>query len=150
MASTPASAAARASSGEVIPQTLVRIRRVTIRLLYDLDGTVVVAMIAMRMMEMSIDQVVDMIAMGHGLVTTPRAMRVLGIVPAAGMLGSAHLGVGGVDVDRVFFDFGRSLVMEVAIVQIVDMVAMLHAGMSATGAMLVVVGMMRHRYTSTT
>ena len=43
-------------------------------LLDDFERTVVVAMIAMRMVEMPIDKVIHMIAMRHGLMYASRTM----------------------------------------------------------------------------
>ena len=56
---------------------------------------VIVAMPAMWMVEVSFDKVIDMIAVGHGFMSTLGAMHVPLRMPAALMLGSAVLWIGG-------------------------------------------------------
>ncbi len=49
----------------------------------------VVAVIAVRMMQVTVDEVVDMVAVRHGLMTATRAVNVTGLVTRAAMLRGA-------------------------------------------------------------
>jgi hypothetical protein len=55
-------------------------------LLDDFECTVVVAVIAMRMMEMPIDKVIHMIAMRHGLMSASWAMHMSRLMPTAAVI----------------------------------------------------------------
>jgi len=66
--------------------------------------SVVIAMIAMRMVQMSVNQVVNVVAMGHWFVTAARAVHMSCFVPFAGVAGCAAGRVGFSHVQRVFFD----------------------------------------------
>jgi hypothetical protein len=103
-----------------------------------LHRAVVVAMIAMRMMQPSAHEVIDVITMGHGCVSAGCPM----LVRAARLRRALH-GIGGVDRDGVFVDMIFVRVMEVAVVEIIDVAFMADRRMPAVGTMLVgVVGMM--------
>ena len=54
----------------------------------------IVAMIAVRVMKVSVDQVVHVIAMGHSFMAASRSMHMALVVSAAAMLGCAPLGIG--------------------------------------------------------
>jgi hypothetical protein len=58
-----------------------------------------VAVIAMRMMEMITDEVVDVVSMGNRLVPASRAVNVTGLVARALMTGGASGGIGFRDLD---------------------------------------------------
>jgi hypothetical protein len=49
----------------------------------------VIAMIAMRVMQVAVDQVIDVIAVGHGLVSAAWAMHVTGLMTSAAVCGCA-------------------------------------------------------------
>ena len=49
-------------------------------MLDDLDGAVVVAMAVMRVMQAAVDEVADVIAMGHGFMATSGSVHVIGIM----------------------------------------------------------------------
>lgn len=112
----------------------------------------VVAMIAMRMMQMTVDQVVDVVAMRDGLMPAPRSMVVSWGVSGACVLGRANVRIGGRYRDHVFVNMIRMRMVEMAVVQIVDMAIVAHCGVPALGAVLMIVmGVVRlragcHRY----
>jgi hypothetical protein len=54
----------------------------------------IVAMIAVRMMKVPIDQVVHVVAMGHSFMAASRSMHMALVVSAAAMLGCAPIGIG--------------------------------------------------------
>jgi hypothetical protein len=105
----------------------------------------IVAVIAMRMMQAPVDDVVQMVAVRHGLVTAAWAMHMAtGSTGVAGMI--AAVGVGGADLDHMLVVVRLAVdlvaVVQVAVVQIVHMVAVANGLMAAAGSMLmVVVGM---------
>jgi hypothetical protein len=95
-------------------------------------------MIAMRMMQPSAHEVIDVITMGHGFVSAGRPM----LVRTAGLRRALH-GIGGVDRDGVLIDMILVRVMEVAVVEIIDVALMADRRVPTVGSMLVgVVGMM--------
>jgi hypothetical protein len=104
----------------------------------ELQGPVVIAMIAMRMMEASAHQVIDVIPVRHGFVTAGRAM----LVRAARLRRALH-GVGGIDRDGVLVDMVVVHVVQMPVVQVIDVAFMAHRRMPAVGTMLVgMIGMM--------
>ena len=98
----------------------------------DLDGTVVVAVVAVGVMQVAVDEVVDMVSVGDRFVTTG--------VGAALVCGGAVGWVGGADFERVLIDVVVVDVMEVAVVEVVDVARMLDCGVSAAFAVHVIVG----------
>jgi hypothetical protein len=98
---------------------------------------VVVAVIAVRMMEMVGHEVVDVIGVRHGLVAASLPVDVLVLVSVAAMIGRAALGVAGVGLDHVLVHVVLVRVMEMAVVQVVDVVAVRHGRVSAAGLVAV-------------
>jgi hypothetical protein len=95
-------------------------------------------MVAVRMMQPSAHQVIDVIAMGHRLVSAGRPM----LVRTARWRRAPH-GIGGVDRDSVLIDMILVWVMQVAIMEIIDVAVMADRRMPTLGTMFVgVVGMM--------
>jgi hypothetical protein len=66
-------------------------------LLHNLDGAMIVAVIAMRMMQMIIDEIVDMVTVRHRFMPTTGTVLVSGLVTTAIMVGRAALGVCSTD-----------------------------------------------------
>lgn len=71
----------------------------------------VVAVIAMGMMQMPIDEVIHVIAMGYLLVPAARTMHVSGFVAAAFVFWGACVRVGLVDFDHMLFDRAIGILM---------------------------------------
>jgi hypothetical protein len=114
----------------------------------EVDGTVIVAVIAMWMVEMTIDEVIDVIAMRHGLMSTSRPMHMSGLMTTAPVIWRAPIWVFRAHLDRVLLDDIARLMMQMPVMQVVDMTAVLHRDMAAAYAVLVrMVGMVtcRHR-----
>jgi hypothetical protein len=118
-------------------------------LLFSDDGhaAVVVAMVAVRVVKVAIDEIIDVIPVRHRFMAAVRAVFVRRFVSGAGMCGTA-VRVGrrhgnGVFVNRAI----RGSVMKVTIVEVIHVVTVLDAGVPAGGAMLVgmVIVCMRHR-----
>jgi hypothetical protein len=97
----------------------------------DGDFAVVVAVALVRMVQMAIDQVIDVIAVGYGRVSAAGPVHVIGAVAAAGVSAGTTVWIGCGDVDAVFFDVAcGGLVMKVAIMQIIYMVSVLDGRVS--------------------
>lgn len=88
-------------------------------------------MAAMRVMEMPANQIVDMIAVRNSFVAAARAVLVSGIVPRTGVIGRAGRGIGRAHFDGVLIDMIAMRLMQVAVVQVVHMIAVLDGHMAA-------------------
>jgi hypothetical protein len=98
---------------------------------------VVVAMIAVGMMQPSAHEVIDVVPMGQGLVPARRAV----LVRTARLRRALH-GIGGIDRNDVLIDMILVHVMEMAVVEIIDMPVMADRRMPALGTVLMgMVGM---------
>jgi hypothetical protein len=101
-------------------------------------------MIAMRVMQMAIYDIIDMIPMWDRFVPASRSVHMAPRVPCTGMLRRAGIRIGRRNLDRVLVHVFGMHVMQMAIVQIVDMVTVLHSRMAATGSVLMgMMGVMR-------
>jgi hypothetical protein len=96
-------------------------------------------MIAVRMMEMVADAVIDMVAVRHGLVAAAGTVNMARLVPAAAVVGGALLGVVARHRDHVLVHMILVRVMQMAVVQIVDMPVMVHRVVAAARAVPVIV-----------
>jgi hypothetical protein len=100
----------------------------------------IVAMTSMGMVQMTVDKIVDMVAVRNGLVSATWSVNVPALVAAASMTGGACVRIDRRDFERMLFDRTVGIhVVQVAIVQVVDVVFVLHCGMPAVGTVLVVV-----------
>lgn len=105
----------------------------------DLQRAVVVAVVAVRMMQMTVDQVIDVVAVRHRFVPAARPMHMTGAMASAVMLRRAAVRVGCADDDYVLVDMVAMHVMEVAVMQEIDVAFVAHRGVTALRAVLVVV-----------
>jgi hypothetical protein len=109
-------------------------------------------MIAMRMMQVAIDEVIDVVAMRHRLVTAAGAVDMASLMPGALVVGGAGVGIRRADLDHMFIDMVPMRVMQMAVMQVIDVIAMANGGMAAARAMLVIVvlvmgmGAVRHGF----
>ena len=101
-------------------------------------------MVAVRMMQVAIDEVADMIAVRHRFMPAVRAMFVILGVSGTGMLRSAAIRVRSRNLDHVLIDVALVHMVQVAVMQIVDMARVLHRSMTAAGTVDVgVIGVLR-------
>jgi hypothetical protein len=100
----------------------------------------VVAVVPVRVVEVVADQVIDVVPVGHRLVAAARTVLVPGLVTGVAVSGGATVPVGGVHLQRVLVDVVAVRMMQVAIVQVIDVVAMPDRGVAAVLAVLVAVG----------
>ena len=118
------------------------------------QGTVVVAVVAVRVVEMAGYPVIHMIAVRHRFMAAPWPMDVPRLMPATTMVGGAGVWVLTRYLDHMLVDMTFVGVVKVTIVQVVSMAAMTYGGVSTTWAVLVRVigvgggGARRHETTS--
>jgi hypothetical protein len=98
---------------------------------------VVVAVILVGVVEVSVDQVVDVVTVRDGLVAAVGSVLVACIVPFAHR--RADVGVVVADFDHVLVDVVAVGVMEVPVMQVVDVSVVAHGGVAASGSMLMFV-----------
>jgi hypothetical protein len=98
---------------------------------------VIVAVVAVRMMQVSSDEVVDVVSVRHGFVAAAGAMLVGGIVGATSMGRRARRWVRCTNSERVLVDSVALRVVQVAVVEVVGVAVMLHGLVAAAGAVLV-------------
>jgi hypothetical protein len=77
---------------------------------------VIIAVVAVGVMQVPVDQVVDVVAMRHRLVTAVRAVDVVGVVALTLVVGCALRRIVVVDVEAVLVDVVLVWVVQVAIV----------------------------------
>ena len=100
----------------------------------------IITVIAVRMVQVTVHEVVDVISVRHGLMTTTGAVNVIRIVAAAGVGGGASIRVSITHFHHVLFHLAIfTNVMKVSVVQIVHVVTVLNAGVLAVGSVLVIV-----------
>ena len=105
-----------------------------------LQRAVIVAVITMRMMEMSIDKIVDVIAVRNGLVTAVGPVNVSRFMAAAAMVRCTLGRVGRRDGQLVLFDAAVDIdVVQMTVVQVIDVAVVLDGRVAAVGTVLVVV-----------
>ncbi len=91
----------------------------------------VVAVTVVGMVEVAIDQVIHVIAVGDGLVATRGTVAMAGLMRAAGVIRRAGGGVGGVHCQRMLIDMVAVRRVEMPVVQIVNVIVMDDGRMSA-------------------
>jgi hypothetical protein len=91
----------------------------------------IIAVIPVGMMQVSVDQIVDVIAVRHRLVPASRTVHVPAVVSAAAVLGRAPVRIGGRYLDRVLVHVIGVHMVQMAVVEIVDVIAVANSGMPA-------------------
>jgi hypothetical protein len=89
----------------------------------------IVAVVAMRVMEVAVHQVVGVIAVGHGFVTAIRAVLVLGIVRATIVVGRAPVWICCVHRETVIVRVVLVWMVHVTVVQVVGVPIVSDGGM---------------------
>ena len=96
----------------------------------------VVAVIAMRMVQVPGNMIVDMIAVWYRFMAAVRTMRVIRFVTTTGMTRGAAIRIASGDADHMLVDVAFVRVVQMAIMQVVDVIAVTHGRVPATGPML--------------
>src|SRR5262245_4013783 len=105
---------------------------------------------AVRVVQVPVDEVVDVVAVRHALVAAARPMLVRGVVPVAAVPRRAGVGVRAPDGEAVLVDLVAAYVMQVPVVQVVAVALVFDARMAATcavGMAVVVVFRRAHVHT---
>lgn len=111
---------------------------------HDLDGAVVITVIAVRMVQMAVDEIVDMIDVRDRFVAAARAMDVSSIMPGAAMVGRATIRILVAHLNPMLIHMIGVRMVKMTIVEIVDMVAMPNRDVAALRSVrVIVIGMMR-------
>jgi hypothetical protein len=103
----------------------------------DLDGAVIVAVVAVWVVQMAIDEVIGVVAVRNRLVATTRAMHMALVVLAAIVILSAAIWVSGGHFNAMLFNLTASLVVQMTIMQIVGVPVVLNRCVPAAGTVLV-------------
>jgi hypothetical protein len=90
-------------------------------------------MIAVGMVQVSIDQIIHMVPVWHRLMSAAWSMMMRCIMSATAMLWRTAMGILRSYPDHVFLDLTALQMMEMAAVEIIDVALMLNRGMTATG-----------------
>ena len=94
-------------------------------------------MVAMRVVEMPIDEIVDMAVMRHRLVSAAGTMDVARLMAGTAVIRRAGVRVRLRHLDLMLVHVVAMRMVQMAIMQIVDMVAVPQCGVAAAGAMRV-------------
>lgn len=106
----------------------------------------IVAVVAVRMVQVALDEVVHVVTVGHGFVAAARAVLVVGGVALAVVRRSARFGILRADLDRMLVIVALVGVMEVAVVQIVDVTVVFDGSVPAAGAVDMLVVLMDYMF----
>src|SRR5580700_4599978 len=90
------------------------------RLRGDLQLAVIIAMVVVRVMQVILDQVINVISMWNSLVPAVRTMHVILVVSPTVVLGSAVGRIGAAHVNPVLVDMISLNIMQMAVVKIID------------------------------
>jgi hypothetical protein len=94
-------------------------------------------MVAVRMMEVAADAVVDVSAVRNRLMAAAGAVDMTRLMAAATMVGGAVVGVLTRHLDHVLVDMTLVRMVQVTIMQVIDVAGMMDGGMATTLTMLV-------------
>ena len=104
----------------------------------------IVAMVAVRMVKVAIDEIVDMVAVRDGLMSASRPVHMARLVSGTTVIRRAAIRVFGRHFNGVFVHVIGMRVVQMPVVQVIDMIAVAHRRMTAGRAMLMrVIGVMR-------
>jgi hypothetical protein len=96
----------------------------------DTQCPVIIAMTAVLMVKVTVDQIVDVIAMRNGGMTAAGTMAMRGVMGAAAVPIRARLGVRGTHRDGVFVDMAVMVVVQMPVVEIVDVIVVANCEVS--------------------
>jgi len=94
--------------------------------------------VAVRMVQVPVHEVIDVVAVRDGLVAAAGAVLVIGVVPAAFVFRRALVGILAADVNHVLVDVVLVRMVQVPVMQVIDVAVMNDRGMPAARAVNVV------------
>jgi hypothetical protein len=97
----------------------------------NLDRAVVVAVVAVRVMQVARDQVIGMVAVWHRLVAAARAMPMVRVMPAAAVVRRATVGIPRAHGDDMLVVMAIVRVMKMAVMEIIDVAIVAHGDVAA-------------------
>ncbi len=100
-------------------------------------------MIAVRMMQVTVYQIIRVVAMWNGFVTAALSVDMARLVAAAVVLRCTRVGVRGVDGQHMFVNMIAVRMMQMPVVQVIRVPIMFHRRMAAASAVLMVMIGMR-------
>jgi hypothetical protein len=104
----------------------------------------VIAVVAMGMVQVTVDEIVDMIAMRDRFVAAARSMNVSSVMSGAAMVWRATIRVLVAHFNAMFVHMIRARMVKMAIVEIIHMAAVPDSNVAAAGSMhVIVIGVMR-------
>jgi hypothetical protein len=110
----------------------------------NIQGAVVVAVVTMGVMQMTIDQIVRVVAVRDSLVATARPMTVRSVVSTATMIGRTTVGIRSAYRKCVLVHMILVWMMQMSIMQIVDVAIVTNSDVAAAGSVLMsVIGVNR-------
>ena len=111
-------------------------------LLCEFQLAVIVAVTAVRMVQVAIHEVIDMVVVRYRFMATIGAVDVSGIVTRCRR--GAAVRISGADFDNVFIDVIGVRMMQMPFVQVIDVTVVFHGGVPAASAMVMI--MMRMNF----
>lgn len=106
-------------------------------LFHNFQRAVVIAVVAVGVVQVAIDQIVDMVTVGHSFVAAAWAVNVAWLVAVANVCRGTGGWVGGTHSDHVFVHMVTVGVVQMAVVQVVHMAIVTHSGVAAAWTVLV-------------
>jgi hypothetical protein len=97
--------------------------------------TVIVAVIAVRMVEASVDQVIKVVAMRNRLMAAARTMAMRLVMSRSTVLWVATIRIRGANFNHVFISAPRFHVLQMATVEIINVILVLNGNMAAARTM---------------
>jgi hypothetical protein len=104
---------------------------------HDRDRAVIIAMITVRVVQTSVDKIIDVISVRYCLVTASRAVLMRSVVTACPVLGSATVGIVSCDLKDVLLYAVAFHVVQVSVLEIVNVIFVSNRDMSAARAVFV-------------
>ena len=99
-------------------------------------------MVAMGMVQVAVDEIIDVIAVGHGFVAAAGSVDVSGRVRSAAMPARALIRIGGVHVEHVHIVVVVVRMMEAAVFEVIGVPRVLDGDVPARGTVVVCVAVM--------
>ena len=97
----------------------------------------IVAVVAVRMVQVAVHEVINVVSVRHGFVAAARTMLVPLLMLAASVIGSAVRGIRAGDRQLVLLDAALGPVVQMAVVEVIDVALVLDGGVAAIQAVVV-------------
>jgi hypothetical protein len=111
-------------------------------LLHDIDGAVIIAVVSVRMVQVAVHQIIDVIAVRHRFVTAAGTVYVILRMAAATVRRRACGRILRRHVDGVLLNGVPLGMVQMTVMKIIHMVAVLDGGVAAARTMIVIVVLM--------